>query len=132
MVDFRTNYFELFEYLEGHVIGIDHLLSHHLLGLVSTNQFPWIFSQSVSPLFHSLLWYDSMFFHVRYLKVSWVLQRIAQEGKYLTNLFKKYISLKAIQDKKVVHNFEWLKKALFCQLMPVKLAWKSADKKSFF
>ena len=37
--------------------------------------------------------------------------------------------LKAVQDKKVVHNFEWLKKATFCQLMSVGLAWKSADKK---
>ena len=41
-------------------------------------------------------------------------------------------NLKAVQDKKVVHNFEWLKKATFCQLMSVELAWKSADKKSFF
>ena len=39
---------------------------------------------------------------------------------------------KSVQDKKVVHNFEWLKKALFCQLMPVKFAWKSADKAPFF
>ena len=54
---------------------------------------------------------------------------LIRKYKVVRDVKLQIILLKAIQDKKVVHNFERLKKAAFCQLMSVGLAWKSADKK---